>query len=41
LLKTKGAGILKPTASNSNKPGGPYKAKKSMGDIMRVGRMRE
>lgn len=40
-LKTKGAGILKQTASNSNKPGGPYKAKKSLGNVMRIGRMRD
>jgi DNA-directed RNA polymerase subunit K/omega len=34
-LKAKGAGILRPTASNSNK-NGPYKAKKSLGGVMRA-----
>jgi hypothetical protein len=34
-LKSKGAGILKPTASNENK-NGPYKAKKSLGHVMRA-----
>ena len=34
-LKSKGAGILKPTASNENK-NGPYKAKKSLGNVMRA-----
>ena len=33
-LKAKGAGILYPTASNSNK-NGPYKAKKSMATIVK------
>jgi len=34
-LKSKGAGILKPTASNENK-NGPYKAKKSLGSVMKA-----
>ena len=40
-LKAKGAGILRPTASNQNKAGAPYKAKKSLGSVMRMGRMRD
>jgi hypothetical protein len=34
MLKAKGAGILHPTASNSNK-NGPYRAKKAMAGIVR------
>ena len=40
VLKAKGAGILKPTASNSNK-NGPYKAKKSLGGVMRARQLRD
>jgi hypothetical protein len=40
LLKAKGAGILKPTASNNNK-NGPYKAKKSLGGVMKARQMRD
>ena len=40
LLKAKGAGILKPTASNQNK-NGPYKAKKSLGMVMRARQIRD
>ena len=40
LLKSKGAGILKPTASNNNK-NGPYKAKKSLGMVMRNRQIRD
>jgi hypothetical protein len=40
LLKAKGAGILKPTASNQNK-NGPYKAKKSLGVIMKARQIRD
>lgn len=40
LLKAKGAGILKPTASNANK-NGPYKAKKSLGGVMRARQLRD
>jgi|TARA_B110001469_G_scaffold116013_1_gene120942 hypothetical protein len=39
-LKAKGAGILRPTASNSNK-NGPYKAKKSLGGVMKARQMRD
>jgi hypothetical protein len=39
-LKAKGAGILKPTASNSNK-NGPYKAKKSLGGVMKARNLRD
>ena len=39
-LKAKGAGILKPTASNNNK-NGPYKAKKSLGGVMRARQLRD
>lgn len=41
MLKAKGAGILHPTASNSNKNGGPYKAKKAMAGIVRQKQMRD
>ena len=34
MLKAKGAGILHPTASNSNK-NGPYRAKKAMAGIVK------
>jgi hypothetical protein len=40
LLKAKGAGILKPTASNQNK-NGPYKAKKSLGGVMQQRKARD
>lgn len=40
ILKAKGAGILKPTASNNNK-NGPYKAKKSLGGVMRARNQRD
>jgi|OM-RGC.v1.037404006 hypothetical protein len=40
ILKAKGAGILKPTASNQNK-NGPYKAKKSLGGIMKQRAIRD
>ena len=40
LLKAKGAGILQPTASNSNK-NGPYRAKKSLGNVMRQRQVRD
>ena len=40
ILKAKGAGILKPTASNLNK-NGPYKAKKSLGGVMRARQIRD
>ena len=40
LLKAKGAGILRPTASNNNK-NGPYKAKKSLGPVMKARQMRD
>jgi hypothetical protein len=40
MLKAKGAGILKPTVSNSNK-NGPYKAKKSLGAIMKARQIRD
>lgn len=40
-LKTKGAGILKPTMLSHNKVIGEYKAKKSLGDVMQGRRQRE
>lgn len=40
ILKAKGAGILKPTASNANK-NGPYKPKKSLGNVMRQRNLRD
>ena len=39
-LKSKGAGILRPTASNDNK-NGPYKAKKSLANIIKARNVRE
>lgn len=39
-LKSKGAGILKPTASNDNK-NGPYKAKKNMTGIIKARQQRD
>jgi len=40
-LKAKGAGILRPTASNNNQKGGAYKAKKSLGNVMRQRNVRD
>lgn len=40
MLKAKGAGILHPTASNSNK-NGPYKAKKAMAGLVRQKQVRD
>ena len=37
LLKAKGAGILRPTASNQN-INGPYNAKKSMAEVIKSGK---
>lgn len=41
LLRAKGAGILRPTASNQNKKTAPYKAKKSLGPIMKQRHLRD